>query len=124
GNAASELWDMIQTSKSTIDELRRIPSDLRGALKSMMKSPDERLFGRHDAALTIDNLAKSGSRTVYLGMGTDEFLIYGHTHIPTEREGGGNKYRVANVGSWNKTPCEEYRYLVIRDGVVKPEVWS
>jgi UDP-2,3-diacylglucosamine pyrophosphatase LpxH len=119
GNAASELWDMIQTSKSVLDNLRRVPSDLRGALKSMMKSPDDRLCGRHEAALTIDNLAKCKSRTVYLGMGTDEFLIYGHTHNPFVDE----ENRVANVGSWNKSPCDGYKYMMIRDGMVKPEVW-
>jgi len=119
GNAASELWDMIQTSKSVLDNLRRVPSDLRGALKSMMAGPDERLFGRHEAALSIDNLAKSSSRAVYLGMETDEFLIFGHTHMPFVDE----EHRVANVGSWKKSPCDEYRYMVIRDGTVVPEVW-
>ena len=119
GNAASELWDMIQSSKSVLDGLRRVPHDLRGALKSMMESPDDRLHGRHNIDLSIDNLAKSTSRTVYLGMKTNEYLIYGHTHKPFVDD----ENRVANVGSWNKSPCDEYRYMVIRDGKVTPQVW-
>jgi len=119
GNAASEFWDTIQRSKSILENLRRVPSDLSGALKSMMVGPGERLCGRHEAVLTIDNLAKSKSRTVYLGMGIDEFLIYGHTHMPFYDE----EHRVANVGSWNKSPCDGYKYMMIRDGVAKLEVW-
>jgi len=119
GNAASKLWDTIQASTSILEKLHRVPSDLSGALKSMMEGPGERLCGRHEAALTIGNLAKSKSRTVYLGMGIDEFLIYGHTHMPFHDE----EHRVANVGSWNKSPCDEYKYMVIRDGVVEPKVW-
>ncbi|HII06692.1 MAG TPA: UDP-2,3-diacylglucosamine diphosphatase [Methanotrichaceae archaeon] len=119
GNAASKLWDTIQASKSILENLRRVPSDLSGTLKSMMEGPDERLCGRHEAALTIENLAKSRSRTIYLGMGIDEFLVYGHTHMPFHDE----EYRVANVGSWNKSPCSMYNYMVIENGVVEPKVW-
>lgn len=119
GNAASELWDMIQSSKSVIDDLRRVPHDLRGALKSMMEGPEDRLRGRHEAALTIDNLAKSKSRAVYLGMWIDEYLIFGHTHMPFVDE----QHRVANVGSWKKSPCKEYNYMLIQDGTVTPAVW-
>lgn len=120
GDAASKLWDMIQSSKSILEKLPRIPSDIPAALFSMMKGPDERLFGRNKAALSIEDLAKSGSRSVYLGTRPDEFLIFGHTHIPFSDEGR----MVANVGSWKKSPCEEYRYMVIRDGVPKLEAWQ
>jgi UDP-2,3-diacylglucosamine pyrophosphatase LpxH len=119
GNAASKLWDTIQSSKSILERLQRVPSDLRKAFESMMEGPDERLCGRHNAALTIDNLAKSRSRAVYMGMEIDEFLIFGHTHMPFVDE----VHRVANVGSWNKSPCDGYRYMVIRDGKAEPEVW-
>lgn len=119
GNAASKLWDMIQSSKSILEKLPRIPPDISGALVSMMKSPDERLFGGNKAALSIDKLAKSSSRSIYLGMRSDEFMIFGHTHIPFSDEG----HMVANVGSWKKSPCNEYRYMVIREGVPKLEVW-
>ena len=119
GNAASKLWDMYQSSKSILEKLPRIPSDIAGALTSMMKAPDERLHGRNKAALTIDNLAKSSSRSVYLGTRPDEFLIFGHTHEPFSDQ----KRMVANVGSWKKSPCDEYRYMVIRDGVPKLEAW-
>jgi len=30
---------------------------------------------------------------------------------------------VANVRSWKKSPCNEYRYMVIRDEVPKLEAW-
>lgn len=49
----------------------------------------------------------------------DEFLIFGQTHMPFVDE----VHKVANVGSWTKSPCEDYKYMVIRDGLVEPEVW-
>ncbi|HPE62539.1 MAG TPA: UDP-2,3-diacylglucosamine diphosphatase [Methanothrix sp.] len=119
GSAASDLWDMIQNSKSILEKLQRVPSDLKGAFESMMAGPDDRLFGRHKISLTIDNLAKSGSRTVYLGMEKDEYLVFGHTHMPFIDE----EHRAANVGSWKKSPCNDYKYMVIKDGMVEPKVW-
>jgi hypothetical protein len=41
---------MIQSSKSILEKLPRTPSDIPGALVSMMKGPDERLFGRSQIA--------------------------------------------------------------------------
>ena len=110
---------MIQNSKSILEKLQRVPSDLKGAFESMMAGPDDRLFGRHKVSLTIDNLAKSGSRTVYLGMEKDEYLVFGHTHMPFIDE----EHRAANVGSWKKSPCNDYKYMVIKDGMVEPKVW-
>jgi len=119
GSAASDLWDKIQNSKSILEKLQRVPKDLKGAFESMMVRPDQRLFGQHKVALTIDNLAKSSSRTIYLGMEKDEYLIFGHTHMPFRDDA----HRAANVGSWKKSPCKDYGYLVIKDGVVDQKVW-
>lgn len=92
GSEANILWELWNSLKihmnlrqvekqATHFSLKRRPKNMIGALKSMMEGPGERLCGHHEAALTIENLAKSRSRTVYLGMEIDEFLIYGHTHM-------------------------------------------
>ena len=33
------------------------------------------------------------------------------------------EHSVANVGCWKKSPCYDYKYMVIKDGVVAPKVW-
>lgn len=116
GNAASKLWDAFQTSKSVLEGLMRVPTDISGSLKSMMKSPDERLEGEHKAKSSIDQLAASKARMLYLGADRDEVLVFGHTHDHDSAYDAVD--RVVNTGSWKKSPCEEYRFLEIKDGRV------
>jgi UDP-2,3-diacylglucosamine pyrophosphatase LpxH len=121
GNAASKLWDAFQTSKSLLEGLVRLPVDVSGALKSMMKSPEERLEGHHQAKSQIDQLAASKSRMLYLGAERDEVLVFGHTHDHDSAYDALN--RVVNTGSWKKSPCEDYRYLEIKDGQVSAKAF-
>jgi UDP-2,3-diacylglucosamine pyrophosphatase LpxH len=116
GNAASRLWDAFQTSKSLLGGLVRLPVDISASLKSMMKSPEERLEGAHKAKSSIDRLAASRARTLYIGAERDEVLVYGHTHDHDSAYDAA--CRVVNTGSWKKSPCEEYRFLEIKDGRV------
>ena len=116
GNAASKLWEMMKESSSILEKLKRFPTDVKGALNSMMETPDKRLHGRHEAASFIDVLAKLESRSVYLGMERDEVLVYGHTHRqpacfnPTTG--------VVNTGSWGKDPCDYYSFVQIDQGAI------
>jgi len=120
GNAASELWEAIQTSKTFLSELRRVPKDIRGALQSMMEKPETRLAGSHEARYFVDQLACSKSRCMYLGMNKDEVLIFGHTHRPFN----DLQSRVANTGSWNKDSGRGYNYLEIDKGKISPQTWN
>lgn len=122
GNAASKLWDAFQTSKSLLEGLMRLPEDISGTLKSMMKSPEERLEGAHKAKSSIDQLAASKARTLYLGAERDEVLVYGHTHDHDSSYDAVN--RVMNTGSWKKSPCEEYRFLEIKDGRIAAKAFK
>jgi len=117
GNAASKLWDMIKASESILEALKRLPADMSGALKSMMETPEKRLTGRHKAGSFIEHLAKLESRSIYLGMERDEVLVYGHTHRrPACYD---PKTKVVNTGSWEKSPCNYYSFVVIDDGNIK-----
>lgn len=111
GNAASTVWDLYQSSKSWLSGLTKLPSNIPGALNSMMDTPDKRLAGPHQAGTAVDLLASSASRPMYLGTGRDEFFIFGHTHEPFQ----DLAHKVINTGSWKKTPCEAYSFLEIDD---------
>lgn len=114
GNAADKLWETFNATKSALDSLKRLPSDVKGAIDSMMRPPETRLSGPHGARSTVERLASSKARTVYLGMEPDEFLIFGHTHNPfCDQEN-----RVANTGSWRREPCDHYSFIEIDDGNV------
>ena len=116
GNAADKLWETYETSKSVLEGLKHLPTDIQGALTSMMNPPDNRLSGSHQTHTIVEQVAISKARAIYLGMGEDEILVFGHTHAPFyEAENG-----VVNTGSWKKRPCRDYTYLEISDGQVKP----
>jgi UDP-2,3-diacylglucosamine pyrophosphatase LpxH len=119
GNAASKLWETIEASKSALDCLKRLPTDIRSALASMSTPPEDRLRGPHKIHTLIDEIAMSNARTVYLGMDKKETLVFGHTHDPfPEVENGA-----INTGSWKKGPCRDYAYLEINEGRVKPRTF-
>lgn len=116
GNAADKLWETIEASKSALDGLKRLPTNIKGALDSMMNPPDNRLSGSHQSHSKVDQVAISRARSIYLGMRREETLIFGHTHDPFKDD----ENRVVNTGSWKKHPCREYSYLEISDGQVQP----
>jgi len=111
GNAADKLWATFQASKSALDGLKRLPSDIKGAIDSMINRPSirmERVYG------DVDRIAMSNARVLYLGMEKDETLVFGHTHEPfLEVENGA-----INTGSWKKSPCQDYKYLEISESQV------
>jgi UDP-2,3-diacylglucosamine pyrophosphatase LpxH len=120
GNAADKLWETIEASKSALDGLKRLPTDIKGALASMMNSPDNRLSGIHKAHSMVDLVAISRARAIYLGMGREEILVFGHTHDPFYEPENG----VANTGSWKRRPCRDYAYLEICGDQVKPLIFA
>ena len=111
GNAADKLWATFQMSKSALEGLKRLPSDIKGALDSMFKPPGERM---ERVRSEVDMIAMSGARSLYLGMDMDETLVFGHTHEPFENVESG----AINSGSWKKSPCPDYTYLEISEGEV------
>ncbi len=114
GNAADKLWESYQKSKAALDDLKRLPEDIRGAINSMFHPPEKRLVR---ARSLVDEIAISSARAFYLGMDRDETLVFGHTHEPFPAVING----AINTGSWNKSPCSEYKYLEIDGGQVRPQ---
>jgi len=113
GDAADRLWASYQASKMALEGLKRLPSDIKGALDSMINGPKKRLDNVHSE---IDDIAMCSARSLYLGMEEDETLVFGHTHMPFDKKNG-----TVNTGSWRKSPCEDYTYLQIDKGAVKLE---
>jgi len=117
GNAADKLWEAYDASMSVLACLKRLPTDIRGALNSMFNPPAERLIR---ARCLVDEIAISSARSLYLGMEKDETLVFGHTHQPFPQVENG----AINTGSWNKKPCTEYKYVEIKGGQVKSQTFS
>lgn len=116
GNAADKLWETYQTSKFALDGLKRLPTDIKGALDSMFNSPKKRM---ESVISEVDRIALSSARALYLGMDKDETLVFGHTHEPFPAVKNG----AINTGSWNKSPCTNYTYLEISGGSVLPQTF-
>lgn len=116
GNAADKLWQTYEASKSTLEGLKRLPTDIKGALDSMFNPPEQRMIR---ARSLVDQIAISNARTLYLGMEKDETLVFGHTHEPFQTVQNG----AINTGSWKKSPCQDYTYLEISGGQVKPQIF-
>lgn len=106
-----------QTSKCALDGLKRLPTDIKGALDSMFNSPKKRM---ENVISEVDRIAISNARALYLGMDKDETLIFGHTHEPFPEVKNG----AINTGSWNKSPCTDYTYLEISGGQVLPQTFT
>lgn len=115
GNAADKLWATFQASKSALDGLKRLPSDIKGALDSMFNPPGERM---KSVRCEVDKIAMSSARVLYLGMQKDETLVFGHTHEPF------NECGAINTGSWKKSPCSDYNYLEISEGQMKLQTFD
>lgn len=114
GNAADKLWETFLASKSALDGLKRLPSDIKGAIDSMFNSPEVRM---KSVRSEVDKIAMSSARSLYLGTGMDETLVFGHTHEPFEKVESG----AINTGSWKKSPCTHYAYIEINAGEVQPK---
>jgi UDP-2,3-diacylglucosamine pyrophosphatase LpxH len=114
GNAADKLWESYEKSQAALEGLKRLPENIKGAIDSMFNTPEKRL---KNARPLVDEIAVSRARSFYLGMDKDETLVFGHTHMPFPQVDNG----AINTGSWNKKPCTEYKYMEIRDGVIKPQ---
>ncbi len=119
GNAADKLWETYEASKSALEGLKRLPSDIKGALASMMNPPANRLSGSHQTHSAVELTAISKARDVYLGMNREEVLVFGHTHDPFYEPENG----VINTGSWKKRPCRDYAYVEISGGQPKPQTF-
>jgi len=135
GHAADEVWNLwsrltiwwkvyrklasVKKNTSALS-LRRRPKDVTGALRSMMEKPGERLIGRNQAGSMIEMLAGSDARSVYLGIEGGEVLVFGHTHKPYQcpPENDVGNVKVVNTGSWKKSPCGYYSFVVIDEGRV------
>jgi hypothetical protein len=85
-------------------------SEALTAMNSMMKSPDERLSGPHNAADGIRKILQSPEKLHDLSLEKGDFLVFGHTHIPFKSDS------VMNIGSWNKDYCTAYAFLEIDEG--------
>lgn len=128
GSAASTLWNLWTRYKNRRFKekqlkrlsLKRWPKHIKGALDSMMERPDVRLTGRYQARSLIEELAISEARSVYLGMKRNEVLVFGHTHKPFQCPLGNKKAaKVVNTGSWKKSPCDYYSFVVIDEGEIQ-----
>jgi UDP-2,3-diacylglucosamine pyrophosphatase LpxH len=117
GNAADKLWATFQASASALESLKRLPSDIKGAIDSMLNQPVKRM---KSVISEVDRIALSRARTLYLGMEKDEILVYGHTHEPYQDVKNGT----INTGSWRKSSCQNYSYLEICEGRVKPKIFA
>jgi predicted phosphodiesterase len=61
----------------------------------------------------VDQLARSSARHLFLGLGKDDNLIFGHTHRPFVDE------HVANTGSWVSDSQVQNTYLIVDEGKMR-----
>ena len=94
GNFLSLLWDMTQIGTTTKDFIH-----------SITKSPHKRNLENKIDKMVNSFIAKS----IFLGISKDEFLVFGHTHIPTLHK--DNKW--ANSGSWLRNEKTYNTYIKI-----------
>lgn len=81
-DAAKQAWKLIESSKSFLECLKRIPEDPEGALKSTMERPEKRIrnYEKHNVIEPMIKLKESEIRH-FLWIKPDQFLIYGHPII-------------------------------------------
>lgn len=98
GDLLSFFWDSIHLSFKRGDKRRE-----------MVQSIDAIPEKRRDMH-KIDRLARSRVKDLFLGLGKDDRLVYGHTHRPF-LDGS-----VANVGCWVSDATVQNTYLKVENG--------
>ncbi|MCE5214249.1 MAG: metallophosphoesterase family protein [Methanobacterium sp.] len=96
GSFVSKLWKTVKSvSKEEVDDLKLKPSD-RAEMENLHK------------------FATSTAKNLFLGLETDETLIFGHTHIPFLEKDN----KIANTGSWVDEYGKEIQnsYIIINEG--------
>ncbi|MBP7070711.1 MAG: metallophosphoesterase family protein [Methanothrix sp.] len=101
GSTASAIWSAIDPNKQL------------DYMKSMKKINSERLHGKHRARDTVEKLAESRSRSIYVG--GDGWLVYGHTHRGYVDE----RSKTANTGSWGREEDSRLDFMIIEEGKPK-----
>jgi predicted phosphodiesterase len=71
-------------------------------------------------------LAESDVRHFLMGIKPNQFLVYGHTHYPTDYFNPGDSIpkTVANTGCWGIGEDEEFWYLEIEGDEVYNRVYK
>ena len=115
GNAADAAYKLFRSCDAILHKLKRLPENPWDAMKSMMELPEKRIRNvhRHNVIKPIMELAEAETRHYLFGIRPEQFLVYGHTHVPYVNPDG----MVANTGSWgfgDKRTCD---YLEIIDDV-------
>jgi hypothetical protein len=77
GSILSNIWDALKLSFRASDKYVS-PTASLGTIRSITKSPEQR-----EGLDKVTALSKAQStRRIFLGVGEDEFLVFGHTHWP------------------------------------------
>ncbi|HYZ95954.1 MAG TPA: metallophosphoesterase [Nitrososphaeraceae archaeon] len=114
GTILSNIWEKLKLNFRLTDEKV-------STIRSITKPPEER-----EGLDKVTALAKAQStRRIFLGIGEDEFLIFGHTHWPFLDKNN----KVANTGSWidysnNSTAANYNTYLEIDRENIELKSWN
>jgi len=111
GNAADAGYKLFQACNAILHNLKRLPGNPRAAMRSMMEPPETRIRNvhRHNVIEPIMQLAEAETRHFLFGIRPEQFLVYGHTHVPYVKRDG----MVANTGSWGFGDEKKCNYLEI-----------
>jgi UDP-2,3-diacylglucosamine pyrophosphatase LpxH len=109
GTILSNLWDKLKLSF-------RLSDENVSTIRSITKPPEQR---EGIDKVTILATAQS-TRRIFLGVGEDEILVFGHTHKPFV----DNKNKVVNSGSWVNNAQEYNTYIEIEAGQLEKKRWS
>ena len=103
--------------------LGRLMSKLWGLKKKLKKPPNERRSWRITGGIinhmnNLELFACSKVRNIFLGMKSNEKLVFGHTHHPFLFEDTGN------TGSWVKEEYEHNTFIKIDKGKMELNKWD
>lgn len=108
GTIAGWVWSVVELARG------RLGPTARSLLRAVVSKPAE----TRSTFEKVDQLAKSPSRTILLGMRPDDILVFGHTHRPFRDP------RTINTGSWVMTKDKkEHTYLEITDDSFELKAW-
>jgi UDP-2,3-diacylglucosamine pyrophosphatase LpxH len=100
GQMSSGLWCLMH------------PIEYFSYKRSMTLPPEKRFNTKHKSIDSIEQLATSKARPLYIGKDSDDWLIFGHTHRPFV----DFETRTANTGSTRSMPNNEIIYIKIDQG--------